>query len=74
MGSDGHQALSADEMNTLVQALGRFGMGMLTTFIKHQDSIPIPAQADFCSIIDDWTSIASEFIDMDDAIREALGV
>jgi hypothetical protein len=73
MESDGTQTLSTDEMNTLVQALGRFGMGMLTTFITHQDNIPLEAQNEFCSVIADWTSIASEFIDMDSAIREALG-
>ena len=70
----GHPAgsgLTTDEMNHLVQALGRFAFGMLTTFVQCEDNIPHEVAQRFKQHIVDWTSIASEFIDVDALIEEA---
>lgn len=64
--------LTADDMNNLVQHLGRFALGMMVTFIQHRDEIPEPANHEFIGHITAWNAVASEFIDMDAAVREAM--
>lgn len=66
------QSLTTEEMNHLVQHLGKFALGMLVTYIRHRDEIPQPANDEFAVHVMDWTSVASEFIDMDAAVKEAM--
>ena len=70
-GHSGGTGLTTEEMTHLVQELGRFAFGMLTTFVQCEDNIPYEVAERFKRHIMDWTSIASEFIDVDALIEEA---
>lgn len=66
------QPLTTEDMNELVQHLGRFALGMLVTYMKHRDEIPQPANGEFAQHIQAWNAVATEFIDMNAVIKEAI--
>lgn len=57
-------------MDILVGHLGNFALGMMSTFIVHQDDIPEDAAAQFKQHIDAWVANAGEFLPLERWLEE----